>query len=245
MSFILDALKKSESDRQRQSGPALFEVKVTPPRPRFPYWALALGALLVINIAIGAWVFLHRPAAEQAPAAQATAAPVVVPTAPTATVPAPPEAPAGHPAPSAAASAAIPAPQPAPPAAAATSAASHPEPVLSDSEPKDPTANPDDYAPAMAAGNQGMDARGAHVRSGTESGLPSYADAAANPDLHLPALRIDLHVYAATARERFVLINMHRLHEGDALAEGGRVESITPEGAIVSFHGTKFFLEHQ
>ena len=28
MSFILDALKKSESDRQRQSAPALFEVKV-------------------------------------------------------------------------------------------------------------------------------------------------------------------------------------------------------------------------
>jgi general secretion pathway protein B len=241
MSFFLDALNKSESDRQRQSGPALFEVKVTPPKPRFPYWALALGALLVINIAIGAWVFLRRPAAEQAPAAQATPAAAVVTTAPGATVPAAPAPPAAHPAPSAAA----PALQPAAPAAAATNPASHPEPVLSDSEPKDTTANPDDYAPAVAAGNQGMDARGAHVRSGTESGLPSYADAAANPDLHLPALRIDLHVYAATAQERFVLINMHRLHEGDALAEGGRVESITPEGAIVSFRGTKFFLDHQ
>jgi len=28
MSFILDALKKSEHDRQRQASPALFEVKV-------------------------------------------------------------------------------------------------------------------------------------------------------------------------------------------------------------------------
>src|ERR1700691_3948626 len=65
MSFILDALKKSESDRQ--SGPALFEVKVTPPRPRFPYWALALAVLLVINIAVGAWVFLHRPPPAEAP----------------------------------------------------------------------------------------------------------------------------------------------------------------------------------
>ena len=69
MSFILDALKKSESDRQRQSGPALFEVKVTPPRPRFPYWALALAALLVINILVGAWVFLRRPPPEQAQSA--------------------------------------------------------------------------------------------------------------------------------------------------------------------------------
>jgi general secretion pathway protein B len=241
MSFILDALKKSESDRQRQSGPALFEVKVTPPRPRFPYWALALGALLIINIAIGAWVFLRRPASEQAPAAQAAPTPAAVAPAPIATVPVAVDPAGGRPA----ASATTPAPPPIVPAPVATSSASRPEPVLSDSEPKDRSANPDDYAPAMAAASQGTDARGAHVSSGTESGLPSYADAAANPDLHLPALRIDLHVYAATAQERFVLINMHRVHEGDTLPEGGRVESITPEGAIVSFHGTKFFLEHQ
>ena len=40
MSFILDALKKSETDRQRASAPALFEVKVATPRlekvGRFP-----------------------------------------------------------------------------------------------------------------------------------------------------------------------------------------------------------------
>ena len=40
MSFILDALKKSETDRQRQSAPALFEVKVAAPRRRFPLWAI-------------------------------------------------------------------------------------------------------------------------------------------------------------------------------------------------------------
>src|SRR5665213_2042862 len=244
MSFILDALKKSESDRQRQSGPALFEVTVTPPTPRFPYWALVIGALLVINIAIGARVFLRRPAAELAPVTQATPAPVGAATAAAATVPAAPAPPAGHPAPSAAASVAAPAPQPASaPAPAPMSPAGRPEPVLSDSEPKVTPANPDDYAPAVPAGSQGSDTLGGHVRSGTESGLPSYADAAANADLHLPELRIDLHVYAATAQERFVLINMHRLHEGDALPQGGRVESITPEGAIVSFHGTKFFLD--
>jgi len=48
MSFILDALKKSESDRQRQSGPALFEVKVAPPRTGLPPWAMAVAALLVV-----------------------------------------------------------------------------------------------------------------------------------------------------------------------------------------------------
>ena len=60
MSFILDALKKSESDRQRQTGPALFEVKVAPPKARFPVWAVAIVALLVINMMIVGWLLLRR-----------------------------------------------------------------------------------------------------------------------------------------------------------------------------------------
>jgi general secretion pathway protein B len=136
-----------------------------------------------------------------------------------------------------------PPPPPAPPAAPA--AARHPEPVLSDSESRDTPLNPDDYEPAVAPGKRQQEPPGSHVRSGTESGLASYADAASNPESHLPALRIDLHVYAANPQERFVLINMHRVHEGDSLPEGARVESITPEGVIVSFRGSKFFLEHQ
>ena len=45
MSFILDALKKSETDRQRQTSPALFEVKVAAPRHKFPVWAVGLAVL--------------------------------------------------------------------------------------------------------------------------------------------------------------------------------------------------------
>ena len=67
----------------------------------------------------------------------------------------------------------------------------------------------------------------------------------ANPDLHLPALRVDLHVYAANPQERFVLINMHRLHEGDTLPEGVHIESITPEGVVVSYQGVKYILEQR
>jgi general secretion pathway protein B len=238
MSFILDALKKSESDRQRQSGPALFEVKVTPPKPRFPYWALALAALLVINIAVGAWVYLHRPPAEPAatsaaaapagPAASSAAAPAAA--APTRAVP--PATTTGAPT--------------APPHPATRSAAIPPEPVLSaDAEAKDAPRNPDDYAPAVAPEKQNPDQGGSHVRSGTESGLKSYADAASSPEAHLPALRVDLHVYAAKPEERFVLINMHRLHEGETLPDGVRVESITPEGVVVSYQGAKFILEHE
>src|SRR5579859_8109624 len=60
MSIILDALKKSESDQQRQSGPALFEVRVAPPKARFPVWAIAIVALLVINMLIVGYLLLRR-----------------------------------------------------------------------------------------------------------------------------------------------------------------------------------------
>src|SRR4051812_2217716 len=60
MSFILDALKKSETDRQRQTGPALFEVKVAPPKAGFPMWAIAIVVLLVINMVIVGWMLLRR-----------------------------------------------------------------------------------------------------------------------------------------------------------------------------------------
>ena len=91
MSFILDALKKSESDRQRQTGPSLFEVKVAPPRRTLPIWAIAIAVLLGINIIVVSWMLLRRPAAQQpaavgsapaaapAPAANSGAAPSVLP----------------------------------------------------------------------------------------------------------------------------------------------------------------------
>ena len=69
MSFILDALKKSESDRQRQNGPALYEVKVAAPRTQLPLWAIGLAVLLAINLGVVAWALLRRSAS--APAAQA------------------------------------------------------------------------------------------------------------------------------------------------------------------------------
>jgi general secretion pathway protein B len=54
MSFILDALRKSEHDRQREKGPGLAEVPVAAPKPRKNIWASVAVGLLVVNlIAIG------------------------------------------------------------------------------------------------------------------------------------------------------------------------------------------------
>src|ERR1700733_5737280 len=90
MSFILDALKKSESERQRQSGPALFEVKVAQPRGRFAPWAVLLGALLMVNLVIVAWLAMRSPRTVRAVPAVASAP---APARTTVTPPAPPSSP--------------------------------------------------------------------------------------------------------------------------------------------------------
>jgi len=108
---------------------------------------------------------------------------------------------------------------------------------------KDPTAekpNPDDYEPAAEPGPApGFNNR---VKHATDSGLPLYQDAAAAAGANLPQLRLDLHVFASKPQERFVMINMRKLREGDLLPEGVRVESITPDGAVLSHNGSKYLL---
>jgi general secretion pathway protein B len=242
MSFILDALKKSESDRQRQSGPAIFEVKVTPPRTGLPPWALALAALLLVTLVINAWILLRHtgahataaatPGADSAPAATVSApapAPALTATitASAAAAPAPPP-PSIRPAPAAA-----------PPALQPPRAALSPALVPPAAGTGEPGVNPDDYAPAGAPVTPVF---GSHVRRGTVDGVPLYQDAAATPGTNIPQLRLDLHVFAVRPQDRFVMINMKKLHEGDSLPEGVHVDSITPEGALLSYNGSRFLL---
>jgi len=233
MSFILDALKKSESDRQRQSSPALFEVKVAAPRRRFPLWGIAVAALLAINIAFLIWYGLRSPTApapvanSPAPASQAAAGMVTVPA--TATyIPAnaAPTVTLGSNVPDAG----VVAPSHAPPLVE--------EPVLSSQESSVP---PDydarDYQPAITPAQ--ANATAAARRSGS---LPSRDEVLAQ-GTQLPDLRLDLHVYDADPAKRFVFINMRRLREGEALPEGVRVDEITQTGARLSYRGSQFVLE--
>ncbi|MEJ1964157.1 MAG: general secretion pathway protein GspB [Gammaproteobacteria bacterium] len=299
MSFILDALKKSENDRQRQSGPALFEVRVPPPRSKFPLLAVVIVSLLVVNLAVVAWIMLRKPAQAAAPLAQST--PIAPPptqqapgaqqipqsaapqmAAPGSVQPPPTNGPqqyAGA-APNAAGvaqySGAAPANGYPPPAAnngyaPATANAGYPsgaagngyappaanngypqagggaynrapaeEPMLSDGAQQAPQGvNPDDYEPAREAGPPGAGA--GRVTRGTDSGLPTYEEAATHASI--PPLHMDLHSYAPEPSKRFVLINMRRLYEGQALPEGPKVESITSDAAIMSYQGTRFVLE--
>jgi general secretion pathway protein B len=242
MSFILDALKKSESDRQRQGGPALFEVKVAPPRHALPPWAVAIAVLFVANLAVVGWLLLRHAAA---PAEAAARAPAHTPT-----EAAPGPAPASAPAAAAPAVVALNAPPAAaPPAVApavhgvvtAPSGPAAPVDSAAAAAASEPPGNPDDLAPAAEPPPSASLGR---VRRGTDAGVPLYQELAATPGSQLPQLRLDLHAYAERAGDRWVLINMHKLREGDSL-EGVRLERITPDGAVLSYRGTQFLLTRE
>lgn len=242
MSFILDALKKSETDRQRQASPALFEVKVAAPRRRFPLWAAGLAVLLGINMMVLAWLLLRRPepgVAQAAPsaapvqpmAASAAAQPGMVTVPATVTLPTTVNIPISA-APSVSVNSApaepgVVGPSRAPPLAE--------DPLLQGQEPAvPPDYNQDDYRPAISARQAGEIA--ARRRSGE---LPSRDQVLAEGSA-LPDLRLDLHVYAANPAERFVFINMRKLREGESLPEGVRVDEITQNGVELSYRGKRF-----
>jgi len=240
MSFILDALKKSENDRQRQSAPALFEVKVAAPRRNFPLWAVGLGVLLGVNVLVLLWFLLRQPAPDAptatasnqvgtAPASSAAPAGMVTVPATSTYIPAgaPPAVTLGN----GNADAGVVAPSAAPPLAE--------EPVLSGQEPSVP---PDydarDYRPAVTPAQ--ANAIAAARREG--SSVPSRDEVLAQ-GAQLPDLRLDLHVYDPDPAKRFVFVNMRKLREGDSLPEGVRLDSITQSGARFSFRGTQFTLD--
>jgi general secretion pathway protein B len=239
MSFILDALKKSESDRQRQNGPALFEVRVAPPRTRLPLWAIAIALLLVVNLGVVIWMLLRHQEHARTPLASTTAAPAT--GLPAAAAGAQPQSPGASTAAPAGTATPVPVVATSAPASAGTAPPASPgaSPAPAAAPPAAEAANAADYAPAEEPAPSAL---GSHVRRGTESGVPLYQDLTTTAGTRLPQLRLDLHVFAARPQDRFVMINMHKLREGDTLPEGVHVDSITPEGAVLSFNGSKFLL---
>ena len=222
MSFILDALKKSEAERQRQAGPALLEMRIVRPARRLPPWAIVVGVALIGCVGVLAWVALRRTAA---PASVAAAAP------PTAAAPTP----------GSASTADAAGQQGSGPATTILPAVAAPTPGAAPfanvgTEPQNTAAagddNPADVAPAESAPSGTSPSH-----SGT-AGLRNYAELGGK----LPELRLDLHVYAAKPADRYAFINMRKVREGDVTSEGVEVKEITPDGVVLEYQGTEFLL---
>jgi len=69
MSFILDALKKSESERQRKGAPGIADVPESNGRRGGGRWLWIIGALLAVNLAVLVGLLL-RPDTGPAPAVE-------------------------------------------------------------------------------------------------------------------------------------------------------------------------------
>ncbi len=72
MSFILDALKKSETERQQQTSAEFSNVPAGDHRPRAPRWLWLLGGLLAINLVVLLGLLLR---ADDAPSVAAVTQP--------------------------------------------------------------------------------------------------------------------------------------------------------------------------
>ncbi len=62
MSFILDALKKSEAERNRKSGPVLMDMRIAPPRRHLPVWVWVIAIVLLANLALLGYTLLRGDA---------------------------------------------------------------------------------------------------------------------------------------------------------------------------------------
>lgn len=219
MSYILDALKRADAERERGVVPGLYARQLTSPaakaarRGRSGVWLALIAVVALAGIAAGLWLrqtpvsavpravvepTLARPK-QPAPLAQ----PLAPPTAPAASAPAPEPAIAALPA---AASTAValaatpvkPRPLPAPPAKASAS----PPTVLLLSELSE------------------------EIRR------------------QIPALAITGAVYSESPGQRLLLVNNQVLSQGSLVAPELKLEEIGARSSVFSFRGTRFRLTH-
>ena len=227
MSYILEALKKSQAERQLGELPSIHAPQVqlhdgaaSASARRTPVW-LALGGVAVA-VAVAAALLLWQPWQTDAAAPAAAA---VVPAVLAQAVPAP--------LPVAAPPAAVaPAPVAAfvPPAATAAPV-HHARPVA---EPKQETpgqaVSPPVAAPAPAV----------PPTPAAEESVPGMRDLPEPIQRQIPAIAIGGYIYSKNPADRLLLIDKVLRHEGEELAPGLVLEKLQPKAAIFSFKGYRY-----
>ena len=221
MSYILEALKKSQAERQLGELPSIHAPQVqlqggggASGAPRGPLW-LALGG---VSVAVAAALLWWQP----------WQAPVPAPAAALAAVPPPPAAapPLAHvvAAPVAVAAPAA-APAPLPEAKPAPKRAAPPAPAVA--------AAPAAPAPAVAAPAPAFAAAADEI-------VPGMRDLPEPIQRQIPPLVLGGYIYSKNPADRLLLIDKVLRHEGEELAPGLVLEKLQPKAAIFSFKGYRY-----
>ena len=238
MSYILDALKRADAERERGTVPGLRAQPIPGVTPeshgahaRLRAWPMILTgiALAVAVIAAGAWVWHSLAGSDRAP--------VVVAAAPT--VPAVPAAPA------------LP-PQPAPVAApvpAAPNAVSQPAPVaptVPDASPAvkpKPRPEPPPSTAPRSAGTEVAPVKPSPAASAASPALPVAPLLSELPEeirRQIPALTITGAVASENPAQRLLLVNGQVLPQGAAAAPEVLIEEIRARSSTFKFRGSRF-----
>lgn len=231
MSYILEALKKAQAERQLGNAPT---IHAPPPSyasadtrsSRKPVIiGIAAGALVV---ALGALFLLRQPA--PAPAVQVASAPVsapvpapvsapaapvvaALPAAPEPAAPAKPEAPVKPKAPPVSAKPPAPAPKPAPRA----------EPV---------EALPEPARPVLVAAAPAAPSAEDHI--GPLQSLPESVQR------EIPKVSFGGYIYSPNPAERLLLVDKMLRREGEEVAPGLVLERLLPKAAIMNYRGSRY-----
>ena len=253
MSFILDALQKSETERRRATSPALAGMAVEPPRPAVPLWVwTVIGLLVVAVLGLGAawWTSAGPPAESGLEAAAGGATGAGVAAAPSTTAA---ELAAAAPATETETQRETDGANAAAPAAATggfertaagrsgSAAASGERPAVTTGDGRNAVPLTTAVAGAGAEAPRLPDEAAAPAPASSRAVLPTMAELLA-AGVELPQLRLELHVYHATPSSRWVYINGGRYTEGQLTAAGPRLVEILPEGVALSHQGRDFLL---
>ena len=222
MSFILDALKKSETDRQQRSPAEFAGIPTSSDRAGVPRWLWALGLLLAINLAVLlGLMFGSSNGPATLPATPITEIQRPIQNDPIQNSPARDEPSLSQPNPS-----------------ESSFAEQVAEAKLNSPKPKSSAAAaPEDSSEAVVAAEPGIPAN-----SRNSAALPTIYEVIADGTIDLPELHLDIHVYSDAPEDRFVFINMSKQREQSRLVEGPLVDEITPFGVVLEYRGTSFLL---
>ena len=222
MSYILDALKRADAERQHGTVPSLHTRQVTTPALQNTSGAqnrrwLTAGAVLILAAAaaVGGW-FWRAPsndAPRQADAQIALTSPVANPP----------------PLPTLAAPAPLPVPVPAPVTATPVAPKPKPEPAPKPEAPPRRIAAPKPAPPPPAA---------------APAELPLLSELPENIRRQIPAMAINGVVYSDNPGQRVLLVNQQVLTQGSQAVPDVKLEEIRPHSSVFSFQGTRFRLAH-